>query len=396
MMNRLVVLIVIFGVVGSCSRSKDRNFHSETEKNQQVVLSGQLRGGAGHEILVDEMGASAFIAVDTIRVAEDGSFVSRFHSDHPAFYAFRSASTGYITLIAEPGDSLYLEAAWDTLVPYTVAGSGASEQVLRLALAHREVLDKLGQISLQVRENSGAPGFRELKKELDEQFDSLIGSFHDFSESFIRSNGSSLANLLALYNQYGPGLPVFNPESDLDVYELVDSLLYGSYGEVEAVKALHVQVGNAQALKGQSTAPVWKEGDTAPLFAADNSLGGQTSLSDFRGRYVLLSFWAAWSKPSMDENVILKELYARYHPKGFGILQVSLDDDRELWLGTIRKEQLDWDHVSDLQRWDSPVASIYHVERIPFNLLIGPDGKIVGSDLFGEDLAVKLEAIYDR
>ncbi|MFZ5940752.1 MAG: peroxiredoxin family protein [Bacteroidota bacterium] len=392
-MIRLVVLIVILGVAGSCNRTKDKNFIQDSEAGRQVHILGTLKGGEGKEVLVDEMGAAEFIAVDTFRVGDDGKFSCSFQATHPGFYAFRSASSGYITLIAFPGDTLLLNASWDQTLPYEISGSRPSEEVLRLALAHRKTLDGLAEISRKVREASGQPGFAVLKKDLDRRFDSLITEFHDFSLDLIRTNGSSPVALIALYSEYGPGLPVFNPVEDFPVFELVDSLLYPAFQENEAVTALHVQVGNARAQDDRPQEAAWKTGDMAPAFAGNTAEGKTISLADYRGHYLLLSFWAAWSKPSRDENVYLKKAWETGREKGLKILQVSLDDDRELWLNAIREESLSWDHISDLRRWDSQVAGIYRIDRIPADFLIGPDGKILATDLFGDDLVQKISSL---
>lgn len=395
-MRQLIILVVILVVAGSCSGIKDKKNPSQSEKNKQVIIEGSIRGGQGKEILIDEMGAAEFIATDTFTVSSDGSFLVKFNSDHPAFYALRSATSGYITLIASPGDSLHLEAAWDTLIPYKVEGSLPSSALLDLALEHRLVLDKLGDVSARVRKASTEPGFREAKEKLDEEFDELINGFHSYSEAFIRKNGSSLANLPALYNQYGPGLPVFNPESDFSMYELVDSLLFPAFQMNEAVKALHLQVENARILMQEAISQNLKEGDIAPAFVAKNSKGEKISLPDYRGHYLILNFWAAWSKPSLDQNTYLKKAWEKYHSSGLEILQVSLDDDRELWLKAINDSGLDWENVSDLSRWDSPIAAIYHIDRIPYSLLIDPQGKILELDLYGDELLQKTSTLFSK
>jgi len=395
-MNRLVILIVLLSVVGSCSRNKDTKNTAENEKNQLLVISGKISGAEGRSILVDEMGAAEFIAVDTFQVAADASFSTSFHASHPAFYALRSASSGYITLIAAPGDSIHLEAKWDSLVPYSISGSPDSEAILRLALEHRKVLDEMALVSAQVREAAGNKNFRDIKQKLDLRFDSLLNSFHAFSLEFIKENGPSLANLPILYNQYGPGLPVFNPSEDFSVYELVDSLLYPVYPDNDAVKALHQQVEAARLQIAAGEQKTWKEGDLAPAFVAKNTKGEEISLSDFRGHYLILGFWAAWSKPSCDQNTYLKTAWNKYHEAGLEILQVSLDDDRTLWLKTISEDKLDWTHTSELRRWDSQIANMYHIDRIPYNILIGPDGKILAVDLYGEELVQKTATFFSK
>jgi peroxiredoxin len=137
-------------------------------------------------------------------------------------------------------------------------------------------------------------------------------------------------------------------------------------------------------------------GATAMDFTQNDTLGKPVSLSAFRGRYVLLDFWASWCGPCRAENPNVVSAYAKYHPKGFDILSVSLDrpGDKDKWLKAIHSDRLTWTHVSDLRFWRNAVAVKYGVESIPQNFLIDPQGKIIGKGLRGEDLDKKLGEIY--
>jgi peroxiredoxin len=125
----------------------------------------------------------------------------------------------------------------------------------------------------------------------------------------------------------------------------------------------------------------------APDFVMLTHKGDMLSLSDLRGKYVLVQFWASWSKPSMDENIFLSESYNTFHNSSFTILQVSIDNDRKSWLKAIEDLGEVWNHVSDLNRWESSAVDLYEVERIPANFLVDPNGIIVEKDIFGEELA---------
>ena len=138
----------------------------------------------------------------------------------------------------------------------------------------------------------------------------------------------------------------------------------------------------------------FQKGEIAPDFVSSRIDGSQLALSDLRGDYVLLRFWAGWSRLSRDENPTLKRAQEMYGEQPFRILQVSFDDNREIWTGAIREDGLDWDHVSELTRWETPVADLYKVEKIPCNLLLDPSGRIVDTDLFGDKLLEKLKIIF--
>lgn len=137
-------------------------------------------------------------------------------------------------------------------------------------------------------------------------------------------------------------------------------------------------------------------GQPAPDFTQNDTAGHPVSLSSFRGKYVLLDFWASWCGPCREENPTVVAAYAKYHSKGFEILGVSLDQKADSWKKAIRADKLGWTHVSDLKYWDNALVRLYGVQGVPQNFLIDPQGKIIARGLRGQDLEKRLEEIYSR
>lgn len=137
-------------------------------------------------------------------------------------------------------------------------------------------------------------------------------------------------------------------------------------------------------------------GSMAPDFTLQTPDGKDVSLSDYRGKNVLLDFWASWCGPCLREVPNVKKVYDRYHSQGFEILSVSLDDKKDNWENAIEKYDLNWGHVSSLKGWLCPVAKLYSVSGIPAMFLIDKTGKIIASELRGEELAEQVVALYEK
>ena len=134
-------------------------------------------------------------------------------------------------------------------------------------------------------------------------------------------------------------------------------------------------------------------GKKSPSITQFDLAGEPYSLSDLKGKYVLIDFWASWCPPCREENPKLVKTYAEFKDKNFEILGVSFDKEFEPWAKAVKDDNLTWKHVSDLQGWNNSASLAYGVKAIPQNILVDPEGKVVARNLHGDELNNKLREI---
>jgi peroxiredoxin len=210
----------------------------------------------------------------------------------------------------------------------------------------------------------------------------IVQDLNTYLMQFINTNGNATLSALTL----GWASRTF---SRADFLAAMNDMVkkYPDNTAIQGIKQTYdQQMADADRREKEST---WV-GKQAPDLSLPDANGKMISLASYKGKYLLVDFWASWCGPCREENPSVVKAYKDFKNKNFAILGVSLDKDKDAWQQAIQADSLSWTHVSDLKYWNSKAVETFKFDGIPFNVLIDPQGKIIAESLRGEALENKL------
>ncbi|WP_425639204.1 redoxin domain-containing protein [Algoriphagus yeomjeoni] len=349
----------------------------EKQKNEGMVeISGTIENARVGAVILSQFTDSRPKVLDTLEVDNNGKFSYEVEVNTPTFYELNMYGEKVIRLALynEDVDISYDFANPESLVINGSQDSQEMQKIEKLMESYQTKVNALNESYYQAMGENNTEKIKEIQTE------AMLLESNQSTEvkNVINSMGDSFASLAAI------GL--LNPKNEFQFMDSLVAKLDEIYPETKSIIQIKQQLDEMRALS---------MGQIAPEIELPNPDGEVIKLSDLRGKYVMIDFWAAWCKPCREENPNVVRLYNEYNEKGFEVYGVSLDRTKEAWVDAIAEDGLTWTQVSDLQYFNSAAAETYQINAIPATYLIDPDGKIIGKDLRGPSLEAKLAEIFD-
>ena len=377
-----VALIALLGLT-SCKNNKEFTISGEIENCPNSLKKVYLYKGNG--------------VIDSTLLNESSKFKFKCTTPQADFYELRIDQKPFL-IIANNGEKLDFKTNYiDSTGTYVITGSKESDRLMdliqmgvdtekstRITLAAllkkiikpsneslsnapiHHLFDKLSDLSINANDA--------LQREITQFYNKLIDDHDKKLLAFAETNKDYLAGFYAVTSvspeKHGPQLIQYAED------------IKSKFPDNESIQAFATYMIKLKALSINSEAPNFE------LPTPDRKL---IKLSDFKGKYVLLDFWASWCIPCRIENPNMVKAYQSFKNKNFTVLSVSLDQDKTKWLKVIETDKLTWTHVSDLKGWESDVVAKYQIQKIPSSFLLNPEGKIIAKNLTGDELKIFLE-----
>lgn len=366
MKNKLIIpgLMMISAFLFSC---KD---------NTAFSINGTIKDPAksGFVFLLQADSNAQFNVIDSARLMGDGSFGFKRSSAYPNLYKLKAGIIQFDLIAANGDDIEFTTDLNDSHHVYTISGSDASRRIKAFNDFSKAYTD---------RNNKVVAEFQRRSQESGQRPDSLLNIYMPV----FQKNLSNYSNAVLKFMDDNKGsLAAFYASAALDPVTYEQQLI--AYADdVRGNGALNKNPAVHRFIAAMAKAKPLSVGHPAPDFTISSIDNKQIRLSDYKGKYVMVDFWASWCVPCRQENPNVLTQYQKFHGKGLNILGVSLDKDKAAWQNAVKDDHLEWAQASDLKSFEGTAEQLYHIEAIPSNVINDPQGKIIAKNVRGKDLA---------
>ncbi|MBF6628620.1 MAG: AhpC/TSA family protein [Proteiniphilum sp.] len=365
-MKKIIYLFIMAAVVLSCQNSKE------------YAIDGSIADEAyeGTQVFMQQMTEDAMIPIDTA-VVQNGKFTFSGVADTTMLRfilldeSVNPRQESRIPVLIEPGK---LKVTFDSVV--TVKGSKVNEAYTDLRLKQRDLGKNIREVVERYNTAMSSGTMNDsLDAEINEAYEEINNQMTDLNFNFIRDN---IKNDLGKYS-FMASSSMFEPEKQKEILSLADD-------DFKAQENIQRVVKRLENLENVAIGKKFVD------FTLKNTEGNDVSLSDYagKGKYVLVDFWAAWCGPCRQEMPNVVAAYDKYKSKGFEVVGVSFDQEKDKWIQGISDLNMTWPQMSDLMYWESPVVDMYAINGIPHTVLLDKEGTIIEKNLRGEALDAKL------
>lgn len=374
-MKRIVYLTLLAALIASCQQKKHEGF----------VVSGVIENAQGKKVLLMETpyGIAQPVIFDSAILKDKGAFTLKSRAAEEGVYRL-VIENGPDVILINDNDNIKLHLNVNNYRNYTVEGSPASESLHKLFEDYRNKDSAILATFKNIDSIKALPGHDSMAAALQTRNDKEIEGLNNMLKNYINTTNSPSASLYAL------GIASQTIPTD-EIKSMVNATAnrFPEHAGLAKIKSMLAVKAPDQSTEKSYTLL----NQQAPDLTMNDLNGKPVSVSSFKGKYLLIDFWASWCGPCRQENPNVVEAYNKYKNKNFTILGVSLDEDKAAWQKAIEKDHLTWNHMSDLKQWESAAVKAYGFDGIPFNVLVDPAGKIIASSLRGEDLSNKLAEV---
>ena len=362
-------------------------FSCRQSDTKTITVSGKLDNAPNTAVYLEliDFESNLPVVVDSVTM-KNGVFELNANTKEESLFQVRfSEEVSGITpvFLISDEDQIQIKGDWKEERSRQIEHSPASNRF-------RKLLDSLSQLQQNLYDLQGQLQFTSdeqpsgLTDSLTIEFNKISAQFRNYIQNFSEKDESPILSLYATSMLISDTKPE-ELEAALNRLQKRFPKHAGVAAFIEAQRA----AGNRDKKRAEAADRI-KEGANAPDVTLPDVEGKPLSISSFKGKYLLVDFWASWCGPCRDENPTVVAAFKKYKDKNFTILGISLDKDKDSWLQAIKDDKLTWSHISDIKGWESEAATVYGIESIPFNVLLDPTGKIIATNLRGEELERKL------